>query len=639
MKSDYMAFTAAICAFLTWCAVAQGVSTNGTMLADDLTSSSRVVVDAFENSSNRVHELIQKVSPSPDFSTNNSALVETITETTQYTNLSTKADSMLHAQELSDWTIYRNGSNVTEMVNQPYWYELLWVCGGSMIEGDISPDADVSEPFDSEKLIWHANGFEVTYIATRTCPRGYILGSQSNKVLAAESDITNTVTKSYIESLGIEAGISASTASNISYSVTTNYVDNSLTNRPTKAEMDDGWWGEWEVSGMGDYMFVSITYHDDSMIGGEKYWELTYIIPNDGPYVAECYGDENVTTLTFSVIDKLVTATRHRVAAPVPTKISDLTNDTGYVDAQTVTNMTSLSPVYTQTPTFGEWTVAPSLSGSISITWEPDIGIWRMESDDIGDMEVSSADGENATELLFGGYTATRTRTDIIGYTLGEQTNSILAATNGLVTAEITNGLATASVTNGLIGSDYIATNNAAFVAAVTNCPVVIASANSEALAEWGIYGGGGTIGALLAALAAAVAALKKKKMPLYPVGGTGNPVNATLANGVLTISPFSMAAYTPTASASFSVSIGELPSDMEAGKARDAVLVIDCTSLTDGQEPTLTWDTHYHPRTDTATDLAIVEAGKRAVFYISEYTTGEFAVGGWQETEGGSGT
>lgn len=189
-------------------------------------------------------------------------------------------------------------------------------------------------------------------------------------------------------------------------------------------------------------------------------------------------------------------------------------------------------------------------------------------------------------------------------------------------------------LTNGLIGADFIATNNPAFVSAVTNCPVAIAASDAEALAEWGIYGGG-TIGTLLAALAAAVAALKKKKMPLYPVGGTGNPVNATLDSGVLTVAPFAMAAYTPTANAAFSVAMGALPSDMESGKARDAVLVIDCTSLTDGQEPTVTWGVNFHPRTDAGTDFACV-AGSKNVYYISEYAVGEFAVGGWQETEGG---
>lgn len=58
-----------------------------------------------------------------------------------------------------------------------------------------------------------------------------------------------------------------------------------------------------------------------------------------------------------------------------------------------------------------------------------------------------------------------------------------------------------------------VSTNNPAFVAAVTNCPVAIAASDAEALTEWGIYGGGGTIGALLAALAAAVAALKRGKV------------------------------------------------------------------------------------------------------------------------------
>jgi hypothetical protein len=70
-------------------------------------------------------------------------------------------------------------------------------------------------------------------------------------------------------------------------------------------------------------------------------------------------------------------------------------------------------------------------------------------------------------------------------------------------------------------------------------------------------------------------------------------------------------------------------------GKARDCVLVIDCTA-SGAAAPTVTWPSNFHPRTDTATDMAIVEAGKVAVFYISEYMSGQFAVGGWQVTDGG---
>lgn len=54
-----------------------------------------------------------------------------------------------------------------------------------------------------------------------------------------------------------------------------------------------------------------------------------------------------------------------------------------------------------------------------------------------------------------------------------------------------------------------INTNNPAFVAAVTNCPVVIAAADGTTLGEFGEYG---TLGALLAALAAAITWLKTNK-------------------------------------------------------------------------------------------------------------------------------
>ncbi len=343
------------------------------------------------------------------------------------------------------------------------------------------------------------------------------------------------------------------------------------------------------------------------------------------------------------------------------------------------------------------------------------------------------------------------------------------------------------------IPDSIFSTNNAAFVAAVTNCPVAIAASDAEALTEWGIYGGGGTIGVLLAALAAAVAALRRDKaeksemsalIPMYtfdanptitegtvsweystntvdghvitddyadgpeyvqdmsewggsatagwiiivvnpedgadviPLFASGDENATTLTfskSGIsgtitatktatpatLTVSPYTNTqidmgkwylspgltyivglaysdgtggssvgwypvdsdgnqmgdakgslnsesltwetgeayeAFTATRPPSaFKIAVGALPTGV-TGKVRDCILVIDCTE-TGAVAPTVTWGSHFHPRTDTATDLAIVEAGKRAVFYISEYASGEFAVGGWQETEGGSGT
>ena len=80
------------------------------------------------------------------------------------------------------------------------------------------------------------------------------------------------------------------------------------------------------------------------------------------------------------------------------------------------------------------------------------------------------------------------------------------------------------------------------------------------------------------------------------------------------------------------------LPAASANGHIRDFMLTLDCSSLTDGDEPTVTWGTAFHPRTDAGTDFACA-AGVKNVYYISEYATGEFVVGGWQETAGGSGT
>ena len=113
------------------------------------------------------------------------------------------------------------------------------------------------------------------------------------------------------------------------------------------------------------------------------------------------------------------------------------------VDAQTVTNMTTLTPVYSQTPTYGnDWTYEGLGEGITVISSPefqeasgPDYAHWVMEVFDgtQGFVMTDYDSGANASTLHFGStgaITATRTRTDIIGYTLGAQTNIVLAATN-----------------------------------------------------------------------------------------------------------------------------------------------------------------------------------------------------------------
>ena len=177
-----------------------------------------------------------------------------------------------------------------------------------------------------------------------------------------------------------------------------------------------------------------------------------------------------------------------------------------------------------------------------------------------------------------------------------------------------------------------IGTNNAAFVKAVLAAP--IAGADQSDLAEIGEYGSYGTVGAAILALIAGLAALKRRignaetaisaLAPKYPM------VPVTPLNGTLTVTPYTVATYTAgDSAAAFTVAVGTGMS----GVARDCELVIDCTA-TGAVAPTVTWPEIFHPRTD-ADDFAC-EAGVRNVYYISEYATGQYVVGGWQETEGG---
>ena len=191
---------------------------------------------------------------------------------------------------------------------------------------------------------------------------------------------------------------------------------------------------------------------------------------------------------------------------------------------------------------------------------------------------------------------------------------------------------------------NYISTNNPAFVSAVLTAPLV--GADPSDLSELAEYGSYGTVGAAILALIAGLAALKRRmtaaetaingkadaaelagKIPQYLM------VAASPSSGTLTVAPYTVATYTVGSSAeAFKVSVGAGTTD----KARDCILVIDGTA-TGAVAPTVTWPSNFHPRTDAGTDFAC--EATRNVYYISEYATGQFAVGGWQETAGGNGT
>ena len=102
---------------------------------------------------------------------------------------------------------------------------------------------------------------------------------------------------------------------------------------------------------------------------------------------------------------------------------------------------TTLTPIYSDTPTFSEWVCNPATIDGYGVvvvdksdTIPPQ---WALEVLTIGEVETLPY-VEDATTLVFAdnGITATRVRTDIIGYTLGSQDDKPVAAAEPLLFAQ-----------------------------------------------------------------------------------------------------------------------------------------------------------------------------------------------------------
>ena len=172
----------------------------------------------------------------------------------------------------------------------------------------------------------------------------------------------------------------------------------------------------------------------------------------------------------------------------------------------------------------------------------------------------------------------------------------------------------------------------------------------AETFGGFPIEGAATTVGGLLAALAAAAAWLKRNKadkattLAGYGITDAATKaaldakadkantipkyefVTAAIADGVLTVAPYTNAHITSDGTA-FSISVGA-----DVGHVRDCILVVECGDTA----PTMTWGQNFHPRTDAETDFACV-AGVRNVYWITEYAPDEFVVAGWHETAGGN--
>ena len=206
---------------------------------------------------------------------------------------------------------------------------------------------------------------------------------------------------------------------------------NSLTNYATRAELESGWWSEWECEPKGMVSPGSLVYEPFSVVWKSGKWIL-YLgeAPADTPQESS---DEDADRIDFTdgVFYPLTTATRHRVAAPVPTKPED-------IGAVSIADAT-LTPVYSQTPSFTEWTWSPTeYQGDpveFWITYEMEmylahlrVGSRNYQREVAGDVSsldrfvfVAFVDWDGEVDIV-----ATRTRTDVIGYTLGDQTTKPL---------------------------------------------------------------------------------------------------------------------------------------------------------------------------------------------------------------------
>lgn len=187
------------------------------------------------------------------------------------------------------------------------------------------------------------------------------------------------------------------------------------------------------------------------------------------------------------------------------------------VTTMTTNDVCSIVTNVVVTDDFTEWKITPS--DGTSIKWGESLGVgyWYFIVKD-GDLEYTlnpspAITDSNAVEVVATGhktYTATRSKITLNALGLARLVD-LPPLTNWMASVEMLN-----FVSNALSDSaadytdDSISTNNPAFVAAVTNCPVIIAPTDATELGEYGTYG---TIGAVLLALAAGLAALKKGKV------------------------------------------------------------------------------------------------------------------------------
>ena len=225
---------------------------------------------------------------------------------------------------------------------------------------------------------------------------------------------------------GITGVVAPSSSATTGQAASAKDTGDALAARPTKAQLDEGWWSEWTIVSAPEPERMRIVWGTD---GGPIVGWVPQVNNIDGDWatIGSAKGDGSSTDLTWTDgvdAETNVTATRHRVSAPVPTKPSD-------IGAASVADATL-------TPQFGEWTFSNVSDGITDISQPEIVGAderyWTCSFLYDGFLRVSNildTPDPSATELNFTytdeglhlHFTATRA---VVGYTLGNQTTKPL---------------------------------------------------------------------------------------------------------------------------------------------------------------------------------------------------------------------
>lgn len=148
----------------------------------------------------------------------------------------------------------------------------------------------------------------------------------TNIVEAATASATNALDSSFSSRLSVLSRSS------------TNYTDAAIASAtnglPTRAEIEAGWWSEWTV--VEEYSGEVVFMPRPTYAGEDMGWMCYGFDDGTGEYET-CYvaGTKDTLELSWTYDSYHYTATRHRVAAPVPTKPEDI----GAASPGTVSNI------------------------------------------------------------------------------------------------------------------------------------------------------------------------------------------------------------------------------------------------------------------------------------------------------------